>query len=159
RSVGPSDGSRSWRIWRCSPASWIVTSCHRSRRFRVRRRSGSSRRQIVRREWGILMGAARMRFSAEVPWLRSFNRAGLIALGVAAGCLNYTRVTTEQVQRAIEEAHVIGATPEDAIARLRAIRLADGQRLGVSDHLKSRNIVEAGVKDARRTWLTRWSVT
>ena len=73
-------------------------------------------------------------------------------------CIHYTRQTPDEVRDAITAAGVIGSTPDEAIAKLSALRLADGRQLRVGHYLPDRCVIEATAEDARRTTTTRWSV-
>ena len=82
----------------------------------------------------------------------------LVTTLLAAGCVYYTRTTPEQVRQAIAKAGVLGNPPEEAIKRLREVRLPSGQELKVGPFTPDFSIVEATVEDARRTIMTRWTV-
>lgn len=77
---------------------------------------------------------------------------------LTAGCMYYTRHTPDEVRQALTNAHLVGSTPEEAIIRLRQIRLAGGQELNVGQYTPDFSIIEASVENAKRTLLTRWSI-
>jgi hypothetical protein len=82
----------------------------------------------------------------------------LVVTLFGGGCTFYTRTTPEDVRQAIAKAGVLGNTPDEAINRLRQVRLGSGQELRVGPFTPDFNIVEATVDDARRTIMTRWSI-
>jgi hypothetical protein len=84
--------------------------------------------------------------------------AGAAVLLSLSGCSQYTRTTPAVVKQAIVDAAVLGKTPDDAIQRLRSIRLPVVDSLVVGRYLADRRVVETTVVDARKTWFSKWSV-
>ena len=90
-----------------------------------------------------------MKYPHHNRTIATITVALLVTTLLAAGCMYYTRTTPEEVRQAIAKARVLGNPPEEAIKRLREIRLPSGQELKVGPFTPDFSIVEATVDDAR----------
>src|SRR5262245_16726859 len=92
--------------------------------------------------------------------MRTLGIVVAIAAAAACGSRNFERHTPDEVRSAIKEAGVIGSSPDSALARLRRIRLTNGDSLEVGEYVDDadRRVIEVGVSDAKRTGRTVWSI-
>ena len=90
---------------------------------------------------------------ARIAVLR-LGSAALFAFLLASCIHYYRRHTPDEVRQAIVDADIVGATPEEAIRKLRAISFKDGRRLTVGEYNPERYLVEATLTDAMRTWIS-----
>lgn len=85
--------------------------------------------------------------------------ATVLALSLTpAGCIHRTWHTPEEVRAAFGEAAIIGASPDQAIAVLRKVRLRNGDSIQVGAFEPDRHRIEASVSPGKRTWFTRWAI-
>jgi hypothetical protein len=97
------------------------------------------------------------------PVRRAFSFAvsvvivAIVALASGAGGY-YTKHTPEEVQHAIDSTRVIGATPEETVQKLRAIRLLGGDSLVVIGFIPEFSRVQATIREARRDKNGVWSI-
>lgn len=97
---------------------------------------------------------AKMAMSSRFPRLLVLLT---LCLPVAA-CVSRTWHTPDEVRAAIDESAIIGASPDQAIAALRRVRLKNGDSIEVGSFEPRQRRVAASVSPGKRTWFTRWAI-